>query len=149
MHNSIWNQPLESFYADLAAPTPAPAAVSAAAVTARFGVALLIKVLEIVRRRKSFTGDRDVLASWIATAQRESAILAQAADADITAPQERKRSEIPSEAAQAAETGLALCAHARTVVTGAISADLEAAAAFLDSAVRAIRHCVESNQARP
>ena len=149
MHNSIWNQPLESFCADLAAPTPAPAAVSAAAVTARFGIALLIKVLEIVQRRRSFTGDRKALVSWIAAAHQQSIVLAEAADADITAPPERKRSEIPNQAGRAAEAGLALCAHARAVVTGAISADLDAAVAFLDCAARAIRRCVESNQARP
>ncbi len=136
----IWKEPLESLYDGLAAAKPAPAGVTAAAVSARFGVALLIKTLEITKR-----GHAETVRGWLAAARRCSEILAEAANDDIVGPPERKRIEIPMNAARAAAAGLDLCAEAAGVVRGAVAADLGAAAALLCAAVRAILLCVDSN----
>jgi formiminotetrahydrofolate cyclodeaminase len=145
MTDSIWNKPLELLVQNLEAPKPAPAAVTAAAVSARLGLALLIKVLEIVRRRKNFAGDGTRVQLMIDAAREESVKLAQAADDDITGDAGRKRSEIPMLAAQAAESGLALCAEARGAVTGAITADLDAAVFLVEAGLGAIQTCLRSN----
>lgn len=113
------------------------------------GLALLIKTLQVILKRKSFTGDRTELAAWIESAQEHSAVLTQAADDDTTAGPDRRREEIPMRAARAASAGMELCAKARGIVTGAVAADLEGAAALLAAADRTIRLCVASNQARP
>jgi formiminotetrahydrofolate cyclodeaminase len=147
--SSIWSEPAEALYRDLAAPKPAPAGVTAAAVCARLGIALLIKVLEIAGKRKNFAGDPKKLRELIEAAQRESAKLAEAADEDILADREQRRSAVPMKAAQAAEAGVALCHQARAIVTGAIEADLETATLLMQAGLDAIRACVRSNQARP
>jgi formiminotetrahydrofolate cyclodeaminase len=139
--SSIWREPLESLYEGLAAAKPAPAGVTAAAVSARFGLALLIKTLEITARR----GDDEALRGWLGAARRYSEILAEAANDDIAAAPERKRIEIPMIAARAAVAGLDLCAEAAGVVRGALAADLGVAAMLLCSGVRAIVLCVDSN----
>jgi formiminotetrahydrofolate cyclodeaminase len=143
--HSIWNESLESLYRDLAAPKPAPAAVTAAAVSARLGLALLIKTLEIVGRRRSFSGDAEKVRALIDAARAESEKLAEAAGEDITADPERRRSEVPMKAAHAAKSGLTLCSEAREFVTGAVAADLEAAALLLQAGLSAIQVCVRSN----
>jgi len=145
MNDSIWSQSLESLYRDLAAPQPAPAGVVAAAVSARFGLALLIKTLEITGNRKGFAGDRSRLDAWVETARRESNTLKQAADDDISGEPARKRSEIPMNAAQAAASGLDVCAEAAEVMEGPLGADLAAAAILLSSAVQSILLCVDAN----
>jgi formiminotetrahydrofolate cyclodeaminase len=132
-------------YEGLAAAKPAPAGVTAAAVSARFGMALLIKTLEISGKRKDFAGDGDAVRAWITAARRYSEILAEAANDDIVGAPERKRIEIPMNAARAAVAGLDLCAEAAGVVRGALAADLGVAAMLLCSAVRSIRLCVDSN----
>jgi formiminotetrahydrofolate cyclodeaminase len=142
---SIWTEPLESLYEGLAAAKPSPAGVTAAAVNARFGMALLIKTLEITVRRRDFSGDAEAVRGWIATARRYSEILAEAATDDIVGAPERKRIEIPMNAARAAAAGLDLCAEAAGVVLGALAADVGVAAVLLGSAVRAIVLCVDSN----
>ncbi len=147
--SSIWNESTESLYRDLAEPKPAPAGVTAAAVSARLGMALLIKGLEIVGKRKTFAGDREKLRKLIETARRESAKLAEAADEDIVADADHRRSAVPMKAAQAAEAGLEICHAARSIVTGAITADLEAAALLMKAGLDAVHACVRSNQARP
>ena len=143
--DSIWRDPLETLYEGLAHPKPAPAAVTAAAVTARLGVALLIKTLAIVARRRSFAGDRKLLGNIIEAARKESGTLAQAADDDLLAGPELRRREIPIEAARAAEAALACCDLARPLVTGAIVADLDAAVLLLQAAAQAIRRCADEN----
>jgi formiminotetrahydrofolate cyclodeaminase len=143
--SSIWSEPIESLYAGLAAAKPAPAGVTAAAVSARFGMALLIKTLEITGRRRDFAGDAVALGGWLTAAQRYSAILAEAANDDIVGAAERKRIEIPMNAARAAAAGLDLCAEAAGVVRGALAADVGVAAVLLCAAVRAIVVCVDSN----
>jgi formiminotetrahydrofolate cyclodeaminase len=141
---TIWDEPLESLYQGLAAAKPAPAGVTAAAVSARFGVALLIKTLEITAKRD----DSPQLRLWIVAAKTEAETLAQAANDDITAQgaaPERKRIEIPMIAAGSAAAGLELCAEAAGSIRGALAADLEVAAMLLCSAVRGILMCVDSN----
>jgi formiminotetrahydrofolate cyclodeaminase len=138
---SIWAAPLESLYDGLAAAKPAPAGVTAAAVCARFGMALLIKTLEITAKRSH----AETILGWLTVARRYSEILAEAANDDIVGSPERKRIEIPMNAARAAVAGLDLCAEAAGVVRGALAADLGAAAALLCAAVRAILLCVDSN----
>jgi formiminotetrahydrofolate cyclodeaminase len=148
MKSSIWEESLGAFYRELAEPTPAPAAVTASAVSARLGLALLIKTLRVVERRKSFAGDRQRLSAMIEAALEESAALARAADEDITGEPERKQRDIPMQAARAADAGLALCIEARSIVTGAVAADLESANLLLAAAQRAILHCVNTNDAQ-
>jgi formiminotetrahydrofolate cyclodeaminase len=145
--HSIWNESLESLSQGLEAAKPAPAGVTAAAVSARLGLGLLIKTLELVRKRKSFSGDADKVRTLIEAARRESAKLAEAADEDITADAARRRSEVPMKAAGAAEAGLALCKDARCLVTGTVTADLEAAVLLLQAGLSAIQICINSNSA--
>jgi formiminotetrahydrofolate cyclodeaminase len=139
---TIWDAPLESLYEGLAAPKPSPAGVTAAAVSARLGLALLIKTLEITARR---AGDAETVRAWLTAARRYSELLAEAANDDIVAAPERKRIEIPMNAARAAVAGLDLCAEAAGLVHGPLAADLGAAAALLCAAVRALVLCVDSN----
>ena len=132
---------LDSFYDELSSKQPAPAGVAAAAVSARLGIALLIKVLEIRRQP----------AARIETARREAAILKQAAEDDIqalTAEHPAFSVEIPMRAARAATAGLQLCANTAGSIRGMIAADLGAAAALLAGAARAILLCVEFNLSR-
>lgn len=142
---TIWEAPLESLYEGLAAPKPAPAGVTAAAVSARFGMALLIKALEIAVKRRDFSGDAVAVRSWIEAALKEADALAEAANEDIAGAPELKRIEIPMIAARAAAAGLDLCAEAAGVVRGALAADVGVAAVLLGGAVRAIVLCVDSN----
>jgi formiminotetrahydrofolate cyclodeaminase len=135
----IWTEPLESLYQGLAAAKPSPAGVTAAAVSARFGLALLIKTLEITARRNE--GVRGL----IDTARGYSEILAEAANDDVVAAPERKRIEIPMNAARAAAAGLDLCAEGAGFVRGPLAADLGVAAMLLFASVRAIVLCVDSN----
>ena len=145
MTDSIWNESLESLYQNLEAAKPAPAGVTAAAVSARLGLGLLIKTLEVVRKRKNFSGDGIRVRAVLDAARRESSKLAEAADDDITAMPDASAARIPMLAAQAAESGLALCAEARGAVTGAIVADLEAATLLLQAGLNAIHVCLRSN----
>ena len=142
---SIWTATLESLYEGLAAAKFAPAGVTAAAVSARFGLALLIKALGITLRRKDFTGDAETLHAWLRAARRYAEILAEAANDDIAGAPERTRMEIPMNAARSAIGGLDLCAEAAGVVRGPLAADLATAAMLLCAAVRAILLCVDSN----
>ena len=115
---TIWEAPLESLYEGLASAKPSPAGVTAAAVSARLGLALLIKTLEITVNRRGFTGEAAKLRLWINNARRYSEILAEAANDDIAAAPERKRIEIPMNAARSAAAGLDLCAEAAGFVNG-------------------------------
>lgn len=138
---TIWDESLESLYAGLATAKPAPAGVTAAAVSARFGLALLIKVLEITARRDG----SQQLRLWIERSREEADILAEASNDDIVAAPERKRIEIPMISARSAAAGLDLCAEAAGSVRGALAADLGVAAMMLCAAVRGILLCVDSN----
>jgi formiminotetrahydrofolate cyclodeaminase len=145
MADSVWSIPVESLYQGLTLPKPAPASVVAAAVTARMAIALLIKTLAIVGNRDSFEGDRDKLATLTEAAQRESLKLAEVAEDDVTGAPERKRSEVPMNAALAAEAALVLCAEARSIATGSVAVDIEIAVMLLTAAHRSVLMCVGSN----
>src|SRR5580693_2619639 len=85
MDASIWPGTLASFCEEVAGSNPAPAAVAASAVTASLGLSLLIKVLEITGRRKSFAGDAQRVRALIDGAHRALAELKRTADDDIQA----------------------------------------------------------------
>jgi formiminotetrahydrofolate cyclodeaminase len=142
---SVWATSVESLYQELTLPKPAPASVVAAAVTARMGIALLIKTLAVVGNRNSFEGEREKLKTLTEAAQRESSKLAEAAEDDVTGAPERKRSEVPMNAALAAEAALVLCAEARAIATGSIAVDIEIAVMLLTAAHRSVLMCVGSN----
>ncbi len=162
MSDSIWNSPLEEFRAQLAGRDPIPAGVSVAAVSASLALSLLIKVVEITRRRRDFQGDPAKIEELLASAQAESKKLAQYADEDIAAfaeymasrrtPNEatalRRAIEVPLGAARAAATGLRLCAESAAITPASIAPDLGAAALLLAASVRAILLSVESNVLR-
>ncbi len=142
---TIWSATLGSFCDEVAAAKPAPAGVAVAAVSARLGLALLIKVLRI-------TGKRNDL---IEAARRESDQLARAADDDIQAIQQLLHArdanaaiDVPLRAATSAVAGLELCAETAASIRGLIAADLGAAASLLAGAARAILLCVDFNLRR-
>ncbi len=158
MPASIWPETLASFCDDVAGSNPAPAAVAASAVTAALGLSLLIKVLEIAGKRKSFVGDPRLLKTLITLARHEAEALRLAADHDIAAVRlylesrdpaaARNAIEVPMRAARAAGAGLDLCAEGATiqgVKQGLPAADLHAAAILLSAALRAILVSVEFN----
>lgn len=158
MPASIWPETLASFCEDMAESNPAPAAVAASAVTATLGLSLLIKVLEITGKRKSFTGDSDKLQTLIEAARREAAVLKRTADDDIEAVRlyvgsrdpagARDAIEVPMRAARAAVAGIDLCVEAvgiQGVTKGLPVADLGAAVLLLSAAVRAILLSVQLN----
>ena len=142
---SVWAMSVESLYQELTLPKPAPASIVAAAVTARMGIALLIKTLAVVGSRNSFEGDRDQLKTLTEAAQRESSKLAEVAEDDVTGAPERKRSEVPMNAALAAEAALVLCVEARAIATGSIAVDIEIAVLLLTAAHRSVLMCIGSN----
>jgi formiminotetrahydrofolate cyclodeaminase len=160
MEGSIWTATLEKFRDDLGA-GPMPAAVSASAVAASLGLGLLIKVLGIAAKK------HPDLSRLMEGARRESAQLAEAADADIAAfnrymdahkedKEERDAAlrqaiEVPMRAARSAAGGLDLCAEASGSVRSLIAADLGAAAILLSAAVSATLLTVDFNlrQLRP
>lgn len=159
--NTIWNSTLESFRESVASAEPTPAGVTAAAVSATLGVSLLLKVLAIVARRKSFAGDIEKLSPLLQAAKKESVRLTQYADDDIAAYRaylESRRLKIedhkmalhgaietPLYAAESALSSLDLCADAARLVHGAVLADLATAAILLNGAIRAMLLSVEVN----
>jgi formiminotetrahydrofolate cyclodeaminase len=155
--NSIWQEPLAGFSDDVAAAKPAPAAVVVSCVCADLGLGLLLKVLKIVGRRKSFAGDLAMLNALIAAAEKESGELRATADDDIAAvgrfvgshdPEAAWAAiEIPSRAARVIARGVDLCAQARGMVTGLPAADLGSAVLLLMAALRAILLSVDFNLA--
>jgi formiminotetrahydrofolate cyclodeaminase len=158
MHASIWPGTLASFCEEVAGSNPAPAAVAASAVTASLGLSLLIKVLEITGRRKSFAGDAHRVRALIEGAHRALADLKRAADDDIQAVRlyvgskdpagARDAIDVPLRAARAACAGLDLCvegADVPGVTSGLPAADFCAAVYMLSTAVRAILLSVTFN----
>ncbi len=156
MSDSVWNETLEGFRKRLAGTDPAPAGVTAAAVTATLALGLLIKVLEITRSRKSFSGDPQQIEKLIRAAAGESSRLAQYADDDIDAYKEylasrrsagalRLAIEVPLSAAHAAATGVELCAQSADLVPATLAPDLDAARTLLAGALRAMFFSIEAN----
>jgi formiminotetrahydrofolate cyclodeaminase len=159
MADSIWKSTLEEFRDQLAGRDPVPAGVSVAAVTASLGLSLLMKVLEITRKRKDFAGDPAMIEEMLASARAESRELERYADEDIVAFAEyiasrrtsshaaalRKAIETPLAAARSAASGLKLCAAAAAITPASIAPDLGTAALLLAGSVRAMLLSVESN----
>ena len=159
MPDSIWKSTLEEFRGQVASSAPVPAGVSVAAVSATLGLSLLMKVLEITRKRKDFSGDPRKIEDLLTTARTESERLKQYADDDIVAyaeymarrrsPEEtaalRKAIEVPLGAARSAASGIKLCADATKMTPASIAPDLGTAANLLAGAVRSILLSVESN----
>lgn len=160
MSDSIWSVALATFRDRLASLEPVPAGVSAAAVTATLGLALLIKVLEIAAKRKDFAGDRHLAESLAHDARNKSQLLAHLADEDIVAFHQyldclrrkestdaalRKAIEIPLKIARASASGLALCRQAKGLVHAFVVADLGTAEELLTAAVRSTLLTVNFN----
>ena len=163
MQDSIWAATLNVFSSDLAGPQSSPAAGTAAAVSSRLAVSLLIKVLEIAKRRKSVAGDFTALDVLLHAARIESEVLAKAADDDAVAFAEylnglRKKAdgktldvamlkaiEVPMTAARSSVRALALSREAVPLVPAFVAADLGAAALLLSGAVRALLITVDYN----
>lgn len=156
MSDSVWDETLEGFRKRLASTDPAPAGVTAAAVSAALALGLLIKVLDITRNRKSFSGDSERIDKVIRAAGDESTRLARYADEDIAAYKEylasrrsagalRRAIEVPLGAARAAAAGLELCAQSAGLVPAALAPDLDAARTLLGGALRAMFFSIEVN----
>ena len=156
MEGSVWDATLDGFYAALASSKPLPAGVAASTVSARLGIALLMKVLQVSKPTD--------LTERLDAARRESENLKSAADDDIAAfrrymecarnpqasPEQlqlawREAVDVPILGARAAAAGLDLCAQAAAAVRSSVAADLTAAATLLAASVRAMLVCVDSN----
>jgi len=167
MEGSIWSDTLTEFREKVAGTDPVPAGVALSAVAASLALALLIKVLEITRGRKSFAGDAQQIEGLIDAARRESVELTRLADEDIQVfnrymdcvrmpktPEREQAMEaamreairVPIDGARSAVRGLDLCRQANLMgVAGLTAADLDAAATLLSGAVDAMLLSVESN----
>jgi formiminotetrahydrofolate cyclodeaminase len=142
MHASVWRMPVEELQAAVAAPRPAPAGVTTAAVSAVLGLSLVVKVLRI----------RGVRPELLAAALELIAELRAGADADIAAVQEfidtRNQGplrESPKRVAQAVARARQLCAQAAPELSGRIAADVTAAQALLEGAAAAVEACIAAN----
>ena len=145
MTDSVWATPVESLYRKLTLPKPAPASVVAAAVTARMGIALLIKALAVAGNRRNFEGNREKLKTLTEAAQRESSKLAAVAEDDVTGAPERKRSEVPMNAALAAEGCAGAVRRGPRQCDRFGRRDIEIAVLLLTAAHRSVLMCVGSN----
>lgn len=166
MEDSIWSTSLAQFRDRTGGTDPVPAGVSISAVAACLALALIAKVLKIVRGRKNFSGDAPRFEALIDAVQRESAILTGLADEDIRAfnrymdsirakqPVDKTMREeaigeaigIPMDAARATVRGLALCREAASLCpTGMTAADLGSARSLLTGAAQAMLLSVRSN----
>jgi formiminotetrahydrofolate cyclodeaminase len=162
MPESVWKSTLADFRDRLAGRESVPAGVSVAAVSASLGLSLLIKVIEISRKRKDFAGDPAKIEALLAQARAESAKLDRSADEDIVAFAEymasrgtpgeavalEKAIQTPLGAARAAAAGLQLCSEAMAVTPASIAPDLGTAALILAGSVRSMLLSVESNSLR-
>lgn len=160
MSDSIWTGTLAAFRDRLAGLEPVPAGVSAAAVTASLGLALLNKVLEIAAKRKDFAGDHELAESLLHEERNQSQLLAHLADRDIAAYRQyldarkrgesteaalRKTVEVPWSVARAAALGLALCEQAAGLIHAAVAPDLATAKNLLTAGARSALTTVTAN----
>jgi methenyltetrahydrofolate cyclohydrolase len=158
--DSIWTATLAAFRDRVAGAEPVPAGVSAAAVSATFGLGLLTKVLEIASKRKDFAGDRTLVSDLLDDARKLSATLSRLADEDIAAFDEyleclrrkqptgaalRRAIEVPLNVARAAASGLDLCEKAAGLVHALVAPDVGTAATLLAGTVRATLLSVNCN----
>ena len=162
MAASIWKSTLEEFREQLASRDPVPAGVSVAAVSASLALGLLMKVLEITRKRRDFQGDPQKIEELLAAVRTASNKLSQYADEDIVAFAEymasrrspaaeaalQKAIEVPLSAARAAATGLRLCVEGSGMVPASIAPDLGTASLLLGGSIQAMLLSVESNAMR-
>ncbi len=170
---SLWNSSVEEFREKAASSDASIAAVAVAAVSASCALGLIVMVLDIIGKRKGFTGDRQRLQALSDAAREESDRLARYADEDPAAyaaymrclrmPKNteaerherdralaaalRRATDVPMAAARAAVSGLNLCVEAAAIAHGAVAADLGGAAFLLAGATRAILLTVETNLA--
>jgi len=157
---SVWTSTLAEFRDRLASREPVPAGVSAAAVTASFGLALFHKVLEIASNRKDFAGDRERVELLLKEGRHQAQLLTRLADQDGAAFRQyldarrrnesteaalRKTVEIPLEVARACGSGVALCEQAAALIHAAVAPDLATAQALLAAASRSVITTVEAN----
>lgn len=160
MSESVWTNTVAAFCDRLAGLEPVPAGVSAAAVTASLGLALLNKVLEIACHRKDFAGDRERVQQLLHEGRNQSQLLAHLADRDVSAYRQyldarkrnesteaalRKTVEIPLRVARAAAMGLALCEPAAGLIHAAVAPDLVAAQTLLAAGGRSALNTVIAN----
>jgi formiminotetrahydrofolate cyclodeaminase len=161
METSIWSTTLAEFRERASGTDPVPAGVSICAVSASLALALLTKVLEISRKRKSFTGEPEQTTRLIEGAQRESVRLTHLADEDAlvfkrymecvrskqsTDEAMRDAIRVPMEAVRSAARGVALCREsAASCSRGLTASDLGIATALLSGAGQAMLLSVESN----
>jgi methenyltetrahydrofolate cyclohydrolase len=160
MPDSIWTATLAAFRDRLASLEPVPAGVSAAAVSAIFGLGLLTKVLLVASRRKDFAGDRELVGKLLADARSNSEILSRLADEDIQAFHQyldcvrqktpvdaaiRKAIEVPLNVARTAASGVDLCEAAAGLIHAVVAPDLGTATALLTAAVQSTLLTVKSN----
>jgi formiminotetrahydrofolate cyclodeaminase len=171
MAGSIWTQTLAAFRDELAGVEPAPAGVTASMVTATLGLSLLVKVLEITRRRRDSGESAQRLATLLDAARHYALQLAHDADKDVIAvsgyinslrlPKTtdeqrnqrrlaleaamRRAIDVPMWGARSVGAALDLTAEAATLVQAWVAADVGAAAALLCGASRAMLVSVDSN----
>jgi len=160
MPDSIWNTTLASFRDRMASLEPVPAGVTAAAVSAALALALLVKVLEVTRKHKDFTGDPELVRTLLDDARKTYGTLSQLADDDIaafqqyldclrnkqpTGPAIRKAIEVPLNVARTASFGIRLCQQASGHVHAVVAPDLGIASGMLAGVVRSTLVTVESN----
>lgn len=164
MSESILSVPLGELRDKVAGTDPVPAGVAVSAVTASLALALVVKVLEINRKRKGFEGDPKQLNSLLEGVRRESVYLTTLADEDVRAfnrymeaarlkePRDeamRDAIRVPIEAARAVVRGLDLCRGAAPhCQTGMTASDFAVAGALLSGALRGMLLSVESNMQR-
>jgi formiminotetrahydrofolate cyclodeaminase len=171
MPHAFADSTIGSLRDQLASTAPAPAGVSAACISASFALGLLEKVIAISVTKKEFLGDAERLETLRTAAGVESARLLRFAAEDAASFNEyvrclrlprdtgeeraerdrakeaamRRAIEVPLQAACSAELGIGLCAGAAGTVHAFVIADLGAAAALLDGAIRAMLVSVDYN----
>jgi methenyltetrahydrofolate cyclohydrolase len=160
MPDSLWSGTLAALRDRLAGLEPVPAGVSAAAVTASFGLALFNKVLEIASNRKDFAGDRERVEHLLHEGRNQAQLLAHLADRDIAAYRQyldarkrkesteaalRKTIEVPLNVARACASGLSLCEQAAGLIHAAVAPDLVTAQNLLAAAARSALNTVMAN----
>jgi formiminotetrahydrofolate cyclodeaminase len=160
MSESIWSGTLEQFRDRMASHEPAPAGITATAVSAVLALALLAKVLQVTLRHKDFTGDRALVSALLEDARNLFGILSQLADDDVAAFQEyldcmrshqptgaalRKTIDVPLNVARSASLGVGLCETSAGHVHAVVAPDLRIAADLLEGAVRSALVTMKSN----
>ncbi len=136
MEHSLWASPLNVFDSALAEPRASPAAGSAAAVSAKLAVSLVIKILAITKPRVS-----DSSAAFAAYLD----CIRNAADEKTRDLMMLKAIEVPLNAARSAVRVLGLSREAAHLIPAFLRADLAAAVLLLSGCVRALLMIVDYN----